>query len=83
MRRVLLAIAILLSAGAPVARAQGDSTTAGWSPYLVVSAMPTRPEGMTSSVSSERRLSKDDRLQATVEDGPDQNRATSRRIASA
>jgi len=66
MRRVLLAIAILLSAGAPVARAQGDSTTPGWSPYLVVRAMPTRPEGMTSSVSSERRLSKDDSSELTI-----------------
>ena len=61
MRRVLLAIAILLSAGIPVARAQtSDPTTPGWSPFLLVRALPTRPEGMRSTVSSERRLSKDD-----------------------
>jgi hypothetical protein len=60
MRRVLLAIAILLSAGAPRAWAQTDATTPGWSPFLLVRAIPTHTEGMRSTVSSERRLAKDD-----------------------
>ena len=60
MRQVLFAVAILLVPGASVARAQTDSTTPGWSPFLLVRAIPTRPDGMRSVVSSERRLSKDD-----------------------
>ena len=60
MRQVLFAVAILLVPGASLARAQTDSTTPGWSPFLLVRAIPTRPDGMRSVVSSERRLSKDD-----------------------
>jgi len=61
MRRVVLAIAIMVAASGAGARAQSsDSTTPGWSPFLLVRAIPTRAEGMRSVVSDERRLSKED-----------------------
>jgi hypothetical protein len=66
MRRGLLAIAVLLSPLASFAQAPSDSTTPGWAPFLLVRALPTRPDGMRSAVSNEKRLSKESPMEQTL-----------------
>ena len=59
MRRILLALAPMLLVSA-AAFAQSEPGAAGWAPALLIRGIPSYPEGMRATVSSDRYLKKTD-----------------------